>query len=327
MIGRGGMITATDGVFGNGVRFDGNAVLMAKSNPLAGAAKFTVSLWFKCVDPTANLKFVGAASWAGGNDASGWVLGTHYPEAWADDKAGSLRMDGGWKRTVEFLPNQWNHLVLTYDGGRLREYINGQLAAESPGSERPAGAGVPMTVGGWANGLKFQGALDELRIYRRALSAEEIKELHTKPGGPAMSAQLGLVPFVGPWSAGTKVDGPPAISRVAPRPALGVSGKWHGKSVSAEVMSDTFLDITEHEDGTLTGMWGCPGVCEVKIEKGERLTAELLRWESTTPGATPWHVVARVDGKSMVIERTGGALPDTDRKRSGNVGTSILIRD
>ena len=325
MIGRGGMITATDGVFGNGVRFDGTPVLIAKSNPLAGAAKFTVSLWFKCVDPTANMKFVGAASWAGGNDASGWVLGTHYPEAWADDKAGSLRMDGGWKRTVEFLSNQWNHLALTYDGGRMSEYINGQLAAESPGSERPAGTGVPMTVGGWANGLKFQGALDELRIYRRALSAEEIKELHTKPGGPAMSVQLGLVPFVGPQSAGTKVDGPPA--RVAPRPALGVSGKWHGKSVSADRMSDTFLDITEHEDGTLTGMWGCPGVCEVKTEKGERLTAELLRWESTTPGATPWHVVARVDGKSMVIERTGGALPNTDRKRSGNVGTSILIRD
>jgi Concanavalin A-like lectin/glucanases superfamily len=331
--GRGGIITATDGVFGNGVRFDGGAVLMAKCNPLAHAAKFSVSLWFKCPDPTANLKFVGAARWAGGNDASGWVLGSHYPEVWADEKAGSLRMDDGWKRSVAFLPNQWNHLVLTYDGGRLREYINGQLAAESPGSERPAGVGVPMTVGGWMTGFNFHGAMDELRLYRRALSAEEIRELHAKPGGPVMPPQAGTdpsgiaAPPVGPPTPGSQVNGPVAIYRVTPRPPLGVTGKWHGKSVSAEVMSDTFLDITEHEDGTLTGMWGCRGVCEVKIEKGERLTAELLRWESTTPGATPWHVVARVDGKTMVIERTGGAGPSTDRKRHGNLGTSILIRD
>lgn len=310
---RGGKITATEGVFGNGVRFDGGGVLMAKCNPLAGAEKFTVSMWFKCADPTANLKFVGAARWAGGNDASGWVLGSHYPEAWADEKAGSLRVDAGWERNVAFLPNQWNHFVLAYDGGRLREYINGQLSAESPGSGRPVGEGEPMTVGGWMSGFTFQGAMDELRLYRRALSAVEIQELHAKPGGSA--------PLVN-W-----VEGPPAIYRVAPKPPLGITGKWHGKSVSAEAMSDTFLDITEHEDGTLTGMWGSRGVCEVKIEKGERLSAELLRWESTTPGATTWHVVARVDGKSMVIERTGGALPTTDRKRHGNLGTSVLIRD
>ena len=331
--GRGGMITSTDGVFGHGVRFDGTAVLMAKSNPLAGATKFTVSLWFKCADPTANLKFVGAARWAGGNDASGWVLGSHYPEAWADGKAGSLRADTGWERNVAFRANQWNHLVLAYDGGRLREYINGQLAAESPGSERPVGEGVPMTVGGWMSGFNFRGAMDELRLYRRALSAAEIRELHAKPGGPARPPQAAPNPSGitalcdGPQPRLNRTEGPLAIYRVAPKPPLGVTGKWNGKSVSAEVMSDTFLDITEHEDGTLTGMWGCRGVCEVKIEKGERLTAELLRWESTAPGATAWHVVARVDGKSMVIERTGGALPTTDRKRHGNVGTSVLIRD
>lgn len=332
--GRGGMIASTDGVFGNGVRFDGGAVLMAKSNPLAGVGKFTVSLWFKCADPTANLKFVGAAHWAGGNDASGWVRGSHYPEAWAGGKAGSLRVDAGWERSVTFLPNQWNHLALAYDGGRLREYINGHLAAESAGSGRPVGEGMPMTVGGWMSGFNFQGAIDELRLYRRALSAAEIQELHAKPGGPVRPPQTTSLPGSGikalrdgPQPQLNRVDGPRASSAVTPKPPLGVTGKWHGKSVSAEVMSDTFLDITEHEDGTLTGMWGSRSVCEVEIEKGERLTAELLRWESTTPGATPWKVVARVDGKSMVIERTGGALPTTDRKRHGNLGTSVLIRE
>jgi hypothetical protein len=330
--GRGVMITGTDGVFGNGVRFDGTAVLQARGNPLAGATQFTVSLWFKCVDPSLNMNLIGAARWAGGVDASGWVLGLHYPEAWADGAAGSLRIDSGWTRQAAFLPNQWNHLVVTCDGGTLREYINGRVSAESPGSGQPVGEGVPMVVGGWRNGFYFRGAMDEVRLYRRALSPEEIRDLQAKPGGPVIHAQTDVTLALMnerdlSQASPATVDAPPVVGPVPAAPPLGVTGNWHGKSVNAETMSDTFLDITEHEDGTLTGMWGCRGVCEVKIENGERLSAELLRWESTTPGATSWHVVARVDGRSMVIERTGGAAPTADRNRHGNLGTSVLIRD
>jgi hypothetical protein len=115
--------------------------------------------------------------WSGGNNASGWNIGTHYSEFWADNQEGSLRGEPGWERGVEFRKAEWNHLVVTYDGAHVREHINGQQSAEIHGTGRRVGNGVPMVVGSWM-GFQFHGALDEVRIHRRALKVMEIQALH-----------------------------------------------------------------------------------------------------------------------------------------------------
>ena len=171
--------TVTDGIAGKGVMLDGG-YFQAKGNPLAGADIFTISLWFKTAEPMNNYKLASAAVWSGGNNASGWNVGTHYSEFWADNRDGSLRGEPGWERHVEFVKGEWNHLVVTYDGAHVREYINGQQSAEIQGTGRLVGNGVPMHLGSWM-GFQFNGALDEVRIYRRALKAKEIQALNKAP--------------------------------------------------------------------------------------------------------------------------------------------------
>lgn len=175
-------VMQTEGVFGKAVLLDGS-YLQAQSNPLNDAAQFTISLWFKTAEPMTNYKLVAAARWAGGNNASGWNVGTHYSEFWADDQQGGLRDEPGWDRRVAFRKDEWNHLVITYDGKHVREFINGQLSADIRGTGRTPGAGLPMTVGAWMGSFHFRGALDELRIYRRALDDDEIKFLHRAASG------------------------------------------------------------------------------------------------------------------------------------------------
>ncbi len=175
-------VTQTEGVFGKAVLLDGS-YLQAQSNPLNDAAQFTISLWFKTAEPMTNFKLVAAARWSGGNNASGWNVGTHYSEFWADDQQGGLRDEPGWDRRVAFRKDEWNHLVITYDGKHVREFINGHLSIEIRGTGRTPGAGVPMTVGAWMGSFHFHGALDELRIYRRALGDDEIKFLHSAASG------------------------------------------------------------------------------------------------------------------------------------------------
>lgn len=171
--------TVTDGIAGKGVMLDGG-YFQAKGNPLAGADHFTVSLWFKTAEPMNNYKLASAAVWSGGNNASGWNIGTHYSEFWADNQEGTLRGEPGWERHAEFLKGEWNHLLVTYDGAHVREYINGQQSAVIQGTGRLVGAGVPMLLGAWM-GFQFNGALDEVRIYRRALTAKEVHVLHKAP--------------------------------------------------------------------------------------------------------------------------------------------------
>lgn len=101
-----------------------------------------------------------------------------------------------------------------------------------------------------------------------------------------------------------------------------VTGRWTGKSANEKEQSGGFVDIKENADGTLTGKWGSKGNV-MTIEKGERVTADVLRWESTFEGGR-WVVQAKVDGSSMVLDYS--STHKENGKIKGGVARSVLTR-
>ncbi len=96
-----------------------------------------------------------------------------------EPSAGSI----GTMRTLS--DNQWHHVAATYDGKTLKIYIDGtgppERAARNPG---PLGKNSwDLCIGnnvvdyGTGEFNAFDGLIDEVRIYNRALSVEEIKAL------------------------------------------------------------------------------------------------------------------------------------------------------
>lgn len=84
---------------------------------------------------------------------------------------------------------EWTHYVLTYDGSNMRGYINGVEVSNSPVSVTDtilySSAGdAPVVIGAHGKGGAgaLNGAIDEVRIYNRALSKEEVKEQYGKGG-------------------------------------------------------------------------------------------------------------------------------------------------
>ncbi len=80
--------------------------------------------------------------------------------------------------------NQWTHIAATYDGGALRLYINGVLAGQTnysggifPGTANFGIGAIPFGTSTF--GWPFSGALDEVSLYNRALSAAEIQSIFT----------------------------------------------------------------------------------------------------------------------------------------------------
>jgi hypothetical protein len=70
----------------------------------------------------------------------------------------------------------WVHLAMTYDGINMKLYVNGALVATTPISGAEASSTSPLTLGGdriW--GEYFQGLIDDVRVYNRALSQSEIQ--------------------------------------------------------------------------------------------------------------------------------------------------------
>ena len=93
--------------------------------------------------------------------------GTNRPSAWLDGTSsfGSSAL----------ALNAWSHLSATYDGARLKVYVNGVLRADRAVSLPAPTSNQPLKIGGNAVwGEFFRGQIDEVRIYDRALTAAEI---------------------------------------------------------------------------------------------------------------------------------------------------------
>ena len=71
-------------------------------------------------------------------------------------------------------------MALTYDGATLRLYVNGAqvaIAGRRPARSRPTAN--PLWIGGNSPyGEYFQGLIDEVRVYNRALTAGRDPDRH-----------------------------------------------------------------------------------------------------------------------------------------------------
>lgn len=101
--------------------------------------------------------------------------GSSYADAWA---AVATMKDG-----------RWHQVALVYDGASIKLYMDGMLAAErSPAhSANSFDNGLPLTIGNLADSsLGWGGAIDDVRLYSRALTATELENAFTSDLEPGI---------------------------------------------------------------------------------------------------------------------------------------------
>jgi len=81
-----------------------------------------------------------------------------------------------------FDPNDWHYVALTYDGNMVRLYFDGtQIGTGAFSKTLNSNIAVPLRIGhiygSSVHNLYFNGIIDEVRIYNRALSEAEIKAI------------------------------------------------------------------------------------------------------------------------------------------------------
>ena len=114
-------------------------------------------------------------------------------EAWVDPTV----VPAGWRTIVHLgtantyetstLPaNVWTHVAMTYDRTNLRLYVNGEQVSTRAVSGSLASPRERLSIGGDVpHGEYFNGRIDEVRIYDRALSSAEIRaDMITPVGDP-----------------------------------------------------------------------------------------------------------------------------------------------
>lgn len=184
-----------------------------------------------------------------------WILllgnAANGAEHWLVDKTGTTQLGvyGGGLGSGQFQPNltptTWHHIALAFDGTNLSGYLDGVSLGIQPATYNFAG--VPLTVAQAHNGENFfNGYVDDLRLYDRALDPTEIAALYAGSTGPAAPTNLSAIPgnfsVTLNWTAST---GPGVVSYTVGR-SLVAGGSPPGKYtiLSSGVSSPSYIDST-----------------------------------------------------------------------------------
>ncbi|HEY0712853.1 MAG TPA: LamG domain-containing protein, partial [Polyangia bacterium] len=92
--------------------------------------------------------------------------------------------EGQTVRATAPLPrvNEWTHIAAIYDGQAAFLLVDGELLRSARAAGHPAAAHHDLTIGGRRSGNAtaedfFAGMIDEVLLYARALSLEEVRSL------------------------------------------------------------------------------------------------------------------------------------------------------
>ena len=96
-----------------------------------------------------------------------------------------MRVGGTWHAASfgPLLADTWYHLTATYDGENLKAYRDGVLITDNPNpTGSPDSETSPLNFGRHTESPQyFNGTVDEIRLYNRALSAQEVAALASDP--------------------------------------------------------------------------------------------------------------------------------------------------
>ncbi|MEI7982532.1 MAG: LruC domain-containing protein, partial [Bacteroidota bacterium] len=96
---------------------------------------------------------------------------------------GNITQGLNWGGGLPIL-NEWYHLAMTYDGQQLKFYVNGQLRNSKAVTGLLYVNNRDLSIGSDNNVQKFfNGSIDELKFFRRALDQTEIQTNFNQPGG------------------------------------------------------------------------------------------------------------------------------------------------
>ena len=174
-----------------------NYIQLPASAPVFGSEDFTISMWFNPLtypDPAIQLQAACFLISKGQNNfelATGSATsatGMHFLPRFASGN--------DWNTPAStYQTNVWQHVVAIYEPSTMmvQVYLNGISLALAGPANTPVGLdnSTPASLGLRTDGtLAFNGFIDEVRIYNRALSSNDVQQLYMLESGlPTITQQ------------------------------------------------------------------------------------------------------------------------------------------
>lgn len=179
-------LTWQPGKFGSCLYGDGNGnhVNLGDRPQIEGVGAFSISLW--AMIPNSSIpatQFIAAKYGAGGDRTFAlYTTDAEYAVMYVYNSIGSS--DYGYCLNVFKTAYKWRHIVGVYDGVHIYVYVDGLLGSDVGDLTGVTGSSSePMVLFAENDGSQndFNGSIDDVMLFNRALTASEIAQLYREP--------------------------------------------------------------------------------------------------------------------------------------------------
>jgi hypothetical protein len=185
---------------------------------------------------------------------------------------------GGFSYVSGLATDTWYHVAYSWNGKSVRYYIDGKLVTTASYSQPLQPTNMPLEIGRDPTGSLdyFAGQLDKIRIYKRALSGAEIKELYRE--GQVEGTSSGL----------SSIDVSCSDTTTGQEVTFASSGPWNCEKNGLNVNNQDQIGVT------ISGTAG-NGTGQVKGSSSDLLPVNILCSDLTTgqqvafPSSGPWN--------------------------------------
>ncbi|HDM66840.1 MAG TPA: LamG domain-containing protein, partial [Thermoplasmatales archaeon] len=171
------------GINDNALSFDGkNDYIRVSNNNLNPSNELTVIAWVKWdIEPSTGQHWANIISKNGDNE---WQIQHSYGN---DKFEFAVKTENARKyvwSTTKPVKGKWYQVAGVYDGKYIKIYVNGRLENKVPltGKIKTSSSEIDIGRRTWRDRY-FNGVIDEVSIYDKALTDEEIRELYNNLGG------------------------------------------------------------------------------------------------------------------------------------------------
>lgn len=168
--------------------FLGNNSIYIEDNGSLNLTQFTLSAWFRTgegIPSNASRQYL-VTKGGTGSDSPGENMnyGINFRNKDATIRGGFEDVNGSHNTVASRNPvndTQWHYVTITYNQSSLIMYLDGkQIDIEDTQGSAPDNTGtLPLFIGGNADDKDyFNGDIDEVRLWNRALAAEDVKKAY-----------------------------------------------------------------------------------------------------------------------------------------------------
>lgn len=236
---------------------------------------FSLSTWVNFANNSTNRFVLGKSD--GQFNQNKWIIYHGYsPAQYAfhiNTSSGNSSFSGS--ANWQFDSNSWHHLVIVKSGNIYETYLDGLKITEAAGTSSVPNTSTPLTIGmvesiGW-----MHGKIDDIRIYNRAISRDEVSILYKENSIHLDNGLVALYEFNGNANDST-------------------TNSNHGTVVGATLTSDRFGNANQayHFNG-IDQLIQAPSKSYLDLSGNESSVSFWAKFEGTS---STRHILGKSDG-------------------------------